>query len=203
MNETYAREVLVDTCSRLYERMLTVSAGGNVSIRLNESEILITPTGRNKGLLFSDDMVKMSMAGEVIGDGRPSMEHKFHLALYRKNPNVNAVVHCHPLYTTALAVKGTKIKSDLTPEGVLLLGDVPMIDYYTPGSDELVKAVDAHSDAMAMVLRRHGAITQGVDMEEAYDRMEELEFQAKLQTIVHRARGLPVAEIDKLERMRS
>ena len=198
MNETFAREVLTDVCTKLYERKLTVSAGGNMSIRLNDGEILITPSGRNKGLLLPEDMVKMSMDGKVIGEGKPSIEHKFHLAIYNKNQDVNAIVHCHPLYCTALAVKGTKIKSDLTPEGVLLLGDVPMVEYYTPGSDELVKAVEAYADKNAMIMKRHGALTSGRNMEEAYNRMEELEFQAQLQMLVGRAKGLPRTEVDKL-----
>lgn len=201
MNETFARELLTDVCAKLYERNLTVSAGGNMSLRLNDSEILITPSGRNKGLLIPEDMVKLSMDGKVIGEGKPSIEHKFHLALYNKNPGTNAIVHCHPLYCTTLAVKGERIKSDLTPEGVLLLGDVPMIDYFTPGSDELVNAIAEHADCDAMLMRRHGALTQGKSLEEAYNRMEELEFQAHLQLLAKHARGLPRAEFEKLRKM--
>ena len=201
MNETFARELLVDVCTKLYDRKLTVSAGGNMSVRINDSEILITPSGRNKGLLIPDDMVKLSMDGKVIGGGKPSIEHKFHLALYNKNPDTNAIVHCHPLYCTTLAVKGEKVKSDLTPEGVLLLGDVPMVEYFTPGSDELVNAVAQYADHNAMIMKRHGALTQGSTMEEAYNRMEELEFQAQLQLMVGRAKGLPKAEVEKLRKM--
>ena len=201
MNETFARELLADVCAKLYERKLTVSAGGNMSVRINDGEILITPSGRNKGLLLPEDMVKMSVTGEVVGDGKPSIEHKFHLAIYNRRQDTNAIVHCHPLHCTALAVKGEKIKSDLTPEGVLLLGDVPMVDYFTPGSDELVKAIEACADSNAMIMRHHGALTQGKNMEEAYNRMEELEFQAQLQLLVGRAKGLPKAEVEKLRRM--
>ncbi len=201
MNESFAREILADVCAKLYDRRLTVSAGGNMSIRINDGEILITPSGRNKGLLLPEDMVKMSMDGKVIGEGKPSIEHRFHLALYNRNQDTNAIVHCHPLYCTTLAVKDERIKSDLTPEGVLLLGDVPMIDYYTPGSEELVKAVEACADSKAMLMRRHGALTQGRTMEEAYNRMEELEFQAQLQLMVRRAKGLPKAEVEKLRNM--
>ena len=201
MNESFAREILADVCAKLYDRRLTVSAGGNMSIRINDEEILITPSGRNKGLLLPEDMVRMSMDGKVIDEGKPSIEHRFHLALYNRNQETNAIVHCHPLYCTTLAVKGEKIRSDLTPEGVLLLGDVPMIDYYTPGSEELVKAVEACADSRAMLMRRHGALTQGRTMEEAYNRMEELEFQAQLQLMVRHAKGLPKAEVEKLRNM--
>lgn len=201
MNEMYAREQLARYCRMLYERKLTVSAGGNMSMRINESEVIITPSGRNKGLLTGDDMVKLTLDGEVLAGGKPSIEHRFHLALYRMNPDVNAVVHCHPLNCVALAVKGEELKCNITPEGVLLLGKVPMVDYFTPGSEELVEAVAAHGDAKAMLMARHGALTQGSSIEEAYNRMEELEFQAQLQLLVGDVDDLPADEIEKLSRM--
>lgn len=200
MNESYARQLLVDTCRRLYDRNLTVSAGGNMSMRVDDF-VLITPSGRNKGLLDPMDIVKLSLDGNVLSEGKPSIEHRFHLALYRKNPEVNAIVHCHPLYCTALAVQGKNVRCNITPEGVLLLGEVPMVPYFTPGSDELVKAVEAYSDHDAMLMAKHGALTQGRTMEEAYNRMEELEFQAHLQLLVRRAKDLPAAEIKKIRGM--
>jgi len=201
MNDDAARKELQRICSRSYERNLTVSAGGNMSVRIDDG-ILITPSGRNKGMLCSSDMVKVSMDGRPIGSGRPSIETGMHLALYRKNSSVNAVVHCHPLYCTALAVRGEKVKSSLTPEGILLLGDVPMVRYITPGSAELADAVSECSDSVAILLERHGAVTQGNTLEEAYNRMEELEFQAHLQMITEGADCLPAAEIAKIRGMK-
>ncbi len=201
MNERYAREQLAKFCKMLYDRQLTVSAGGNMSMRINEREVIITPSGRNKGLLSPDDMVKLSIDGEVLSSGKPSIEHRFHLALYRMNPETNAIVHCHPLNCVALAVKGAKMRCNLTPEGAILLGDVPMVGYYTPGSEELVEAVAEQGRAKAMLMERHGALTQGRTIEEAYNRMEELEFQAKLQLMVGDAEDLPDDEVEKLSRM--
>jgi len=198
MNEQFARQSLTDICKLLYNRNLTVSAGGNMSLRLNEREFIITPTGRNKGMLNPDDMVKIDIEGNVLSEGKPSIEHKFHLELYRKNPDTNAVIHCHPLYCVALAVQGKNIKSGLTPEGILLLGNVPMIKYCTPGSQELVDEVGRYSSYNAMLMSKHGALTQGKTLEEAYNRMEELEFQAKLQTLVGRTKELPRAEMDRI-----
>ena len=201
MNESYARIQLADVCARLYNRGLTVSAGGNMSVRLNKEEILITPSGRNKGLLNEDDMIVVNMEGKPLTDnGKPSIETFMHLALYKGNPETQAVIHCHPLNCIALTMKG-KIRTDLTPEGVLLLGTVPTIGYYTPGSKELVDAVAVHSDAKAILMERHGAITQGKNLQDAFDRMEELEFQAKLQMLVGKCRSLPKAEIEKLSKM--
>ena len=201
MNERYARQELVKYCKMLYDRQLTVSAGGNMSVRISDSEILITPAGRNKGLLEPEDLVLIDSKGKVLSEGKPSIEHKFHLALYNMNYDTNAVIHCHPLHCVTLAVKGEPIKSNITPEGVLLLGQVPMIGYYTPGSKKLVEAVAENGSYKAMLMERHGALTQGKSLEEAYNRMEELEFQAKLQLLCGDVTDLPKREITKLSKM--
>ncbi|MCL2031826.1 MAG: class II aldolase/adducin family protein [Methanomassiliicoccaceae archaeon] len=201
MNEQFARNKLTEVCKLLYDRNLTVSAGGNMSLRLNDKEFIITPSGRNKGLLRPEDMVLMDVRGRVLSDGKPSMEKRFHIALFKADPDTAAVIHCHPLYCTALAVRGEKIRSSLTPEGVILLGDVPMIGYFTPGSKKLVDAVAEHSSCKAMLMERHGAITQGRTLEEAFNRMEELEFQARLQILAGNTDELPPSEIKRLLKM--
>ena len=200
MNEAYARMALADTCRMLYDRNLTVSAGGNMSVRLDDEYILITPSGRNKGTLAPEDMIVVSMDGEALGDEKPSIETGMHLGIYRNNPDAGAVVHCHPLNCIALTMKG-RVRTDLTPEGVLLLGDVPTVGYMTPGTKELADAVAAHAASKAILLTRHGAVTVGRDLQQAFDRMEELEFQARLQMLVGRCRGLPKAEVEKLRGM--
>ena len=201
MNETFGRELLIRFCNLLYDRNLTASAGGNMSMMIGDSEILMTPSGRNKGLLEPEDLVLIGTDGTVISGGKPSIESNIHLALYNLNNDIKAVVHCHPLYCTSIAVKNKRLKTEMTPEGVLLLGKVPMIPYCTPGSQELVDAVAAHHESKAMIMARHGALTQGKTIEEAYNRMEELEFQAKLQIVSGRTTGLPPWEVDKLNRM--
>jgi len=200
LDEAAARKILCDACSRLYQKDLLVSAGGNVSIRIDDG-FLITPSGRNKGSLSPEDLVKMNMNGKAVGKGKPSIEYKFHLSLYNLRNDTNAIVHCHPIYCTALSVKNEKIRTDLTPEGVILLGDVPMVPYRTPGSDELVQEIEKISKSSAALMENHGAVTQGKTMEEACNRMEELEFQAHLQLVVGPVTGLPREEISKLRKM--
>jgi L-fuculose-phosphate aldolase len=200
LNETEARKILCDACSRLYASELLVSAGGNVSMKI-EDGILITPSGRNKGSLMPEDIVKMTMPGKVVGKGKPSIEYRFHIALYDLRDEINAVVHCHPVYCTALSVKSEKVRTDMTPEGTILLGDVPMVPYRTPGSDELVDEIKKISRSNAALMENHGALTQGRTMEEACNRMEELEFQAHLQLVVGNVHGLPRDEIYRLRRM--
>ncbi len=155
MDETEARRALVATCRMLYDRDLTVSAGGNMSVRI-DGGILITPSGRNKGLLSPEDLVKVSMDGTVISGGKPSIETGFHLALYRANPGTNAVVHCHPLNCIAITVRGERLRCNLTPEGALLLGRVAEV----VAAEENVRTADVAGDrimAVAAGRRSRGA----------------------------------------------
>jgi L-fuculose-phosphate aldolase len=179
-----AREDIVEYGRLLYQKGLTVGTAGNISARGDGEVMLITPTSTCKGMLHKDQIVAIDIAsGEVLGAGRPSIETPFHLAFYRARPEVNAVVHTHPVYCTALAVKGIKIQPAMTPEGLLVLGqEVPTVPYATPGTDDLAKVLsEALRTSDAFILEKHGAIAVGRDMGEAFHRMETLEFMAQLQ----------------------
>lgn len=181
--ERMARKELVEYGGLLYERRLTFGTAGNLSTRIGKDRMLITPSGACKGFLEEDDLVKMSiLKGEPIGGGRPSIEVPFHSAFYKQREEVAAVIHTHPVHCTALAVAGITPKTALTPEGVLVLGKVPLIPYETPGTEKLAnKLVESMGNANAFLLERHGAITVGKDLAEAFHRMETLEFVAELQ----------------------
>ncbi len=197
MDETTARMDLIETCKRLYDRQLTVSAGGNMSVRMDDC-ILITPSGRNKGLLRPEDLVKVAMDGTVLSGPKPSIETGFHLAIYRTNPSTKAIVHCHPLHCIAITVRGESLRCNLTPEGALLLGKVATVPYVTPGTQELIDEIREVALSNVILMERHGALTQGSNLEEAYNRMEELEFQARLQMMCGGAEDLPESELRKL-----
>ena len=183
MIESSRREI-VEYGKLLYRKGLTVGTAGNISLRGKGRTMLITPTNTCKGMLEEGRLVLIDLeGGKVLGEGRPSIETPFHVALYRARPEVNAVIHTHPVYCTALAVKGINIQPGLTPEGLLVLGrEVPMVPYATPGTDDLAKVLSETSgNATAFLLEKHGAITVGKDMAEAFHRMETLEFMAQLQ----------------------
>jgi L-fuculose-phosphate aldolase len=200
MIETARREI-VEYGKLLYGKGLTVGTAGNISLRGEGRTMLITPTNTCKGMLEEGRLVLIDLEdGKVLGGGRPSIETPFHMALYRARPDINAVIHTHPVHCTALAVKGIGIQPGLTPEGLLVLGrEVPMVPYATPGTDDLAKVLSKTSgNAAALLLEKHGAITVGKDMAEAFHRMETLEFMAQLQFNLHVLGGagaLPEDEI--------
>lgn len=184
MRHEKERTEIVHYGKLLYEKGLFAGTSGNISQRAEDNVMLITPSGSCKGLLALNEIIEVEIgSGKVIGEGRPSIETPFHLAFYRERPDVSAVVHCHPMFCTVLAVAGTKIVTDLTPEALMVLGkDVPLVPYATPGSEDLARSLKGGmGQASAYLLEKHGAITTGNSMKDASHRMETLEFMAQLQ----------------------
>ena len=204
MTSEMMREEIVEFGKLLYQKGLTVGTAGNISARGERDTMLITPTSTCKGMLDKDRLVVIDIKdGKTLSGGRPSIETPFHLAFYRARPEINAVIHTHPVYCTALAVKGMNVQPGLTPEGLLVLGrEVPSVPYATPGTDDLAKVLSkAPGTAYAFLLEKHGAIAVGRDMTEAFHRMETLEFMAQLQFNLHALGGagpLPDEEIRRI-----
>lgn len=201
-----ARHEIVEYGRLLYQKGLTVGTAGNISLRGEGETMLITPTSTCKGMLEEDRLVLIDLNdGKVLSGGKPSIETPFHLAFYRARPEINAVIHTHPVYCTALAVKGIKIQPGLTPEGLLVLGrEVPLVPYATPGTDDLAQVLsDAMKTSDSFLLEKHGAIAVGRNMAETFHRMETLEFMAQLQFNLNAlgcAAPLPTDEVDRILR---
>lgn len=199
MKTQYAQDI-VDVGKLLYERNLTFANGGNISVRCHDS-ILITPSGVCKGMLSFKDMIEIKIdTGEVVSTKKPSMETPFHLGLYRSRPEVNAVIHCHPLACTTLATIGKDLRTDLTPESLMVLGKtVPTVPYDTPGSKGLAeKLIEVLGKNKACLMQNHGALAVGKDAMDAFFRMETLEYIANLQLKCGDVPGLSEEEINKI-----
>jgi L-fuculose-phosphate aldolase len=181
---------------RLYDKGMIAGMDGNISARFG-GNIMITPSGRGKGLLLPSDLVIIDETGRVIsGDGAPSSETAMHLTIYRSRPDIQACVHAHPPYATAFAVAGVALDSDILPEVVLVVGEIPSVDYAPTGTDLLGEAIAGHiADHDALLLKNHGVVTVGGDLEEAYIRMETIEHFAQ---ILHHAKQL--GEVGRLDR---
>ena len=202
--EWEVRRDIVRYGKMLYERKLTVGTSGNISARVSDDAMVITPSGACKGMMREYDLVRMDiLAGRVTSGGKPSMETPFHLEMYRGRKDVGAVVHCHPLFSTILACAGEKPRPDLTPEGLMVLGaEVPLVPYATPGTEELARRLrETAIKGNAFLLENHGAIAVGRDLGEAFYRMETLEFLAELQVRSvgpRNLRSLPKEEADRI-----
>jgi L-fuculose-phosphate aldolase len=193
MQDEEARRQIVEAGRRLRDRFFVASNDGNISARLSEDRLLITPTSVNKGDVTPEQIITIDMQGKVVaGSLKPSSETKMHLAVYQARPDVRAIVHAHPPTATGFAACRIRLDQDvLLPEVVFSLGKIGFADYGTPSTDEIPNAVVKEiPDCEALLLSNHGALTVGTDVMKAYYRMEVLEMYAKVR-LVTRILGEP------------
>lgn len=190
----------------MHQRGYIASRDGNVSCRIGDSRILVTPSGSRKGFLEGSDMVLCDLEGAPVRgeNGRPSTEVMMHVAVYRERDDVNAVVHAHPPYAIAHTVAGCTLSLALMPEVFCELGEIVTIPYTTPGTEEVPERLRGPiQNHCALVMERHGSITVGRSLSQAYDRLETLEHTAKISLFANvlapgRVTGLPSEQLDKL-----
>ncbi len=201
------REEIVHFGQRMYDRGYVASNDGNISVRLDTDEFLVTPTGVSKGFMTTDSLVRVDATGKpLFGQGRVSSEVKMHLAIYHRRPDVTAVVHAHPPYATAFAVARIPLTPCVLPEVVFSLGAVPLVPYALPSSEELARQVAEWSEkADALLLTNHGVVTVGTDVQSAYPKLETVEHFAHilwLSQAVGGAKGLSKAQVADLMSLR-
>ena len=181
-------EQIVAAGRRLGARGLISAGEGNVSIRLDDGLVLITPSGRRKDELHEGDLLVVPIAldpaaaeleaAEAI---RPSSDVAIHRAVYAARPDVGAVVHAHLPAAMALTFAGEVPDPAALPETALLLPRLPYLPFATPGSRELAAGIAAALAeepaplANAVLLERHGAVAVGATVDEAVDRLELVE----------------------------
>jgi L-fuculose-phosphate aldolase len=205
-DERALRRALVEICHRTYRQGFIAAMDGNVSARLGRDRVLVTPSGFHKGLIQSEDLVVTDLRGRRIsGRHKPSSEFLMHELAYAERDDVGAVLHAHPPIAVALALAGVSLQTCVLSESCLSLGAIVTAPYATPTTAEVPDSLrELVRKWNAIILQRHGALTLGVDLEQAYNRMEIVEHTAK---IIHAARVLgPVvplaeAEVEKLRRL--
>ena len=167
----------------LYDRGYVAANDGNISVRVGEGRLLITPSGVSKGRMTPDMLLVTDLDGTVIeGNRHPSSEGKMHLEVYRGRPDVNAVVHAHPPVSTAFAVCRRGLETPYLSELVAGLGQVPCTPSFAMlSTEEVPQSVRPYlADHNALLLANHGALAWGGDLWEAFDRLETVEHTAKI-----------------------
>jgi L-fuculose-phosphate aldolase len=173
---------IVEVGRRMYARGYIASNDGNISARIDGNHVLITPTGVSKGFMKQEDLIIINYEGKVVsGMKKPSSETMMHLQVYKDRPDVNSVCHSHPPYATGFAVAGIPLDKCVLPEVIIVLGAVPLIEYGTPGTEELYKPVrPLLNNYDAFLLANHGALTVGNDVISTFHKMETLEHFAHI-----------------------
>lgn len=209
MNPSLLKTQIVSACKRLYDRNCLAAADGNISVRLSDNEILITPSGVAKAFMDPEQMAVINLEGQVLS-GRPSGERQMHLAIYRKCPLAKSVVHAHPPHAIAWSVaepKLTELPNDVLSEVVLAAGRIPIVSYARPTTGDMGIQLEPFLPVhRLMILERHGAVAWGETLEEATNGLERLEHSAQILWLAQTLgplRRLPAEEFAVLKKMRS
>ncbi len=161
----------------IYHMGLTTTSGGNLSVRGQQGEVVITPAGTDKGRMSHEEVVCLSPDGSIIGSGRPSSEYPLHLELYRARPDLGAVIHAHPPALTSFSIVGRVPDTTVLRSAAALCGTVGYAPYMLPGTSDLAAIVAARfrEGSDAVIMQNHAVVVAGKSLEEALIRLEVLE----------------------------
>ena len=200
MNENKLREQICTFASSMFIRGLTHGSTGNISVRVDDDAILVTPSGSSFGNLDPNEIVKVTKEGSLIGSSVPTKELPLHRAFYEtRGMKSGAVVHLHSTNSVALSMlPGINVDSVLppyTPYSIMLLGKVKLLPFFVPGDPAMGEAIKGLAGKRsAVLLANHGPVVSGKTLEASVNAIEELENTAKLVLIL---RGSSAIELDK------
>lgn len=171
---------------RLYQHGLTTTSGGNISLRISDDIIAITPSATDKGRMKWREVGLMNISGEnMTPELKPSIEVEMHLSVFKKKRDIRAIVHAHPVCASAFTAMKLKINTCLTAEACAILGDPLLVPYALMGTRELASVVaDNVMNSDILLLENHGILTTGSTLLQAFDKIEVLENAAKMTLIV-------------------
>jgi ribulose-5-phosphate 4-epimerase/fuculose-1-phosphate aldolase len=203
-----ARELIARTGETLYNRQLAHGSAGNLSIRLGDGSLLLTPTNSSLGSLDPARLSYLAADGRLLDGDPPSKEAFFHLAVYAERPAAKAVVHLHSTHCVAVSCLCHETTDDVLPPltayHVMRVGRLPLVPYYRPGDKALADAVrKVAKDHHAMLLANHGPIVAGKSLRDAAWTYEELEETAKLFFLLgdRKTSPLDAAQIAEINRV--
>lgn len=203
MTELEMRQAICDVGHNLWQLGFVAANDGNISMKLDENTFLTTPTGTSKRILTPEMIIKMNVNNEVIErhpDYFPSSEFKMHLRCYKERPDIKAVVHAHPPTATGFAIAHIPLDEYSMPEAIIFLGSVPIAPYDTPGSQGVADSIIPFlADHDTILMENHGAVTVGVDLTQAYYRMETLEHFAKVSLVARQLGGAKELSREKID----
>ena len=174
---------LIAIMRRIYERGLTTTSGGNLSIRDDNGDIWITPSGIDKGSLTRADIMQVKPDGTVIGLHTPSVELPFHAHVYRIRPDLRAVLHAHPPTLVAYSLARMIPDTRLNASAALTCGEIAMAAYEVPGSEKLGDniALWFEKGYNTVMMENHGCVIGAKDIFEAYKVFETLDSAGRLE----------------------
>lgn len=197
------RENLAYFMRRLYQQGLTTCSGGNLSVKLEDGFVLITPSALDKGLITADQIGMLSPQGDNLTPHlKASIETEMHLAVYAARPDVTAIVHAHPVTATSFTAMKSPLLTTLTAEAYAVLGRPVFAPYALMGTRGLAEIVaSAIKGTNVVLMENHGVLAVGPALLKAFDRLEVLEAAAKMTLYTHLMGSPSPIEGERLEEL--
>ncbi|GHT23312.1 L-fuculose-phosphate aldolase [Bacteroidia bacterium] len=166
---------------RIYERSLTTTSGGNLSIIDESGDIWVTPAAVDKGSLTAADIMQVKQDGTSIGKHKPSSEYPFHKAIFESRPDIKAIIHAHPPALVSFSIAHQIPNPNVISQAKHICGPIGYATYEVPGSQALGKRIgdEFKKGYNAVILENHGTVVGGTDINDAFQRFETLEFSAR------------------------
>ena len=174
---------IVTIMNRLYYYGMTTMTGGNLSVKDSEGTVWISPSGVDKGSLRREDIMQIKPDGTIIGIHKPSVEYPFHLGIYKKRPDLGAVLHAHPPALVAFSLLRKSPNTAIIPDARILCGDIAIAPYACPGSAKLGENISREFEkgVNTVLLENHGVVVGAKDLFAAFMSFETLDYLARLE----------------------
>ena len=201
------KQAVADCMNRLYRQGLTTTSGGNISLRLSEELILLTPSATDKGNMTAEQIAEIGMDGtNHTPQLKPSIETSMHLEIYKRHPHVQAIVHAHPPMASTFVAARKPINTRLIAEAYAIVGEPEYAPYELMGTSELADAVAGSfkKHTTCVLMENHGVLCVGNSLLQAFDRIEVLENIAKIDLNIAQLGGgveLNPAQLQEIDTM--
>ncbi|MFW6303230.1 MAG: class II aldolase/adducin family protein [Candidatus Sumerlaeota bacterium] len=198
------RESVATLMRRVYDRGLTTTLGGNISQRVNDDIIAITPSGVDKGTIKGEQIGLVTLEGEnLTPELKTSIETELHLGVYRARPDIMHALHAHPPISSCFTASEHKIDCTLLIESRAMLGDVVEVGYAMMGSEELARLVaEGAKNGNCLLIANHGVLTMGSQQAKTLERLEALEsaaYRTIIMEIIGKARPIAEKELQAID----
>lgn len=208
--ETRLRDEICEVGKSLFDRRLTFGSTGNISARLSDGTMLMTPTNASLGSLDPARLSRFTAEGVFLDGDKPTKEAFLHECMYCRRKGAAAVVHLHSTHSVAVSILADVDPADVLPPltayYIIRVGKLPLVPYFAPGDVELARAVEALADEHhAVLLANHGPVVAGGSLREAQYATEELEETSRLYLMLdgRKIRPLTVEQVDQLKKRNS
>lgn len=185
MSEYEVRKAICEIGKRLYAKGYVAAKHGNISYKYSEKEYFCTPSGVSKVFLTPDKIVKVDANGKKLGNGKynPTSEVTLHIRMYQENPEIRALIHAQPPFSTAYAIKNVPINDCVLPENDVYLGVVPKGAYNKATGELSEELKDCIKNKKGFLYEGSSVFSTGDTLENAFDNVDSLEFYTKMNFI--------------------